>query len=65
MRKIADTKLEVNMNKEHLSQSLQQYLRQFGYLKEDGQFFELDTIVFSNSGRNAQVIGQVVTDNGS
>ena len=59
--KPADTSLEITMNKEHLSQSLQQYFRQYGYLKEDGQYYEVDNVVFlSNDG--VKVSGRVMTD---
>lgn len=58
------TTLKIDMAKEHLSESLQQYLQRFGYVKGENEYFELDNIVFSNSGRNAEVTGQVVRDNG-
>jgi hypothetical protein len=59
------TKLHVNetfsieMNKEHLSQSLQQYLRTYGYLKDDDCYFDVTQVNFLKGGDKVEIKGDV------
>lgn len=40
----------ITMNKEHLSQSLQTYLRTYGYLAGDDDYFDVSTVTFLKDG---------------
>ena len=59
------TKVHVNktfsieMNKEHLSQALQQYFNVYGYLKDDDTFFDVTQVNFLKGGDKVEIKGDV------
>lgn len=60
-KKSTDKIFSIEMNKDHLSQSLQQYLRTFGYLTEDDEYFDVSSVKFL-AGNMVEVTGGVNTD---
>lgn len=54
-------KLNITMHKDHVSQAFNWYLRQTGYIKPDGEHFDVNSVTF---GKNDQVVvdGSVVSD---
>lgn len=49
------------MHKDHLDQSLNYYLRQYGYISPEGQHFECSSLSFDKDGQ-VTLVGEVVQD---